>query len=128
MQSSDGPVDLLSLVDPTHDSVKGAWFKQGSTLVSGRAKPALIRVPYAPPEDYELRMVVERRRGNDALAIGLVAGGRPCNVVFDGWPSQGGINGIELMEEDSAGFWEQRGYSMSADPWQEERFWPELAR
>jgi len=30
------------------------------------------------------------------------------------------------MEEDSPGFWEQRGYNNNADPWEEERFWPEL--
>ena len=45
-----------------------------------------------------------------------------------GWKSAKWINGIELMAEDSPGFWEQRGYSNNADPWKEERFWPELSR
>ncbi len=44
------------------------------------------------------------------------------------WKSAKWINGIELMPEDSPGFWEQRGYSNNADPWKEERFWPELSR
>ena len=44
------------------------------------------------------------------------------------WKSAKWINGIELMAEDSPGFWEQRGYSNNADPWKEERFWPELSR
>ena len=30
------------------------------------------------------------------------------------------------MAEDAPGFWEQRGYNNNADPWKEERFWPEL--
>tara|TARA_B100000749_G_C18356815_1_gene435732 strand:- start:4 stop:498 length:495 start_codon:yes stop_codon:yes gene_type:complete len=42
------------------------------------------------------------------------------------WKSAKWINGIELMEEDSPGFWEQRGYNNNANPWEEERFWPEL--
>ena len=42
------------------------------------------------------------------------------------WKSAKWINGIEFMEEDSPGFWEQRGYNNNADPWEEERFWPEL--
>ena len=42
------------------------------------------------------------------------------------WKSAKWINGIELMEEDAPGFWEQRGYNNNADPWEEERFWPEL--
>ena len=45
-----------------------------------------------------------------------------------GWKSAKWINGIELTEEDAPGFWEQRGYNNNADPWKEERFWPELAR
>ena len=44
------------------------------------------------------------------------------------WKSAKWINGIELMAEDSPGFWEERGYSNNADPWKEERFWPELSR
>ena len=44
-----------------------------------------------------------------------------------GWKSAKWLNGIEFMAEDQPGFWEQRGYNNSADPWKEERFWPELA-
>ena len=45
-----------------------------------------------------------------------------------GWKSAKWVNGLELMAEDSPGFWEQRGYHNYGDPWKEERFWPELAR
>lgn len=43
-----------------------------------------------------------------------------------GWKSAKWVNGVELMAEDAPGFWEQRGYNNNADPWREERFWPEL--
>jgi DMSO/TMAO reductase YedYZ molybdopterin-dependent catalytic subunit len=33
------------------------------------------------------------------------------------------LSGLEFMEEDRPGFWEVRGYSNSADPWKEERYW-----
>ena len=45
-----------------------------------------------------------------------------------GWKSAKWVNGIELLAEDSPGFWEQRGYNNNGDPWKEERFWPELTR
>ena len=45
-----------------------------------------------------------------------------------GWKSAKWVNGIEFMAEDEPGFWEQRGYNNNADPWKEERFWPELTR
>lgn len=38
------------------------------------------------------------------------------------WKSAKWINGIELVAEDRAGYWEQGGYHMHGDPWTEERF------
>ncbi len=37
------------------------------------------------------------------------------------------VRGIELMDQNTLGFWELRGYSSSADPWKEERY-SELSR
>lgn len=53
--------------------------------------------------------------------------GGPMRLVAPrryGWKSAKWVNGLELMAEDTPGFWEQQGYSMSGDPWKEERFWP----
>lgn len=33
------------------------------------------------------------------------------------------LSGLEFMPDDRPGFWEIRGYSNSADPWKEERYW-----
>jgi DMSO/TMAO reductase YedYZ molybdopterin-dependent catalytic subunit len=33
------------------------------------------------------------------------------------------LSGLEFLREDRPGFWEIRGYSNSADPWKEERYW-----
>jgi len=38
------------------------------------------------------------------------------------WKSAKWVRGIELMEGDFPGFWEQNGYHMRGDPWAEERF------
>ncbi len=57
--------------------------------------------------------------------------GWPLRLVVPsryGWKSAKWVNGIEFMAEDAPGFWEQRGYNNDADPWKEERFWPELTR
>jgi len=56
--------------------------------------------------------------------------GWPIRLVVPnryGWKSAKWLNGIEFMSEDSPGFWELRGYNNNADPWKEERFWPELS-
>jgi DMSO/TMAO reductase YedYZ molybdopterin-dependent catalytic subunit len=38
------------------------------------------------------------------------------------WKSAKWVTGFQLLEEDYPGFWEQNGYHMRGDPWQEERF------
>ncbi len=43
----------------------------------------------------------------------------PCR---DFWKSAKWIRGLELVDRDRPGFWEQNGYHNEADPWQEERF------
>lgn len=38
------------------------------------------------------------------------------------WKSAKWITGIEVLEYDEPGFWEQNGYHMRGEPWLEERF------
>ena len=55
--------------------------------------------------------------------------GGPLRLVIPkryGWKSAKWIGGLEFMAQDLPGFWEQRGYNNNADPWKEERFWPDL--
>ena len=55
--------------------------------------------------------------------------GGPLRLVVPkryGWKSAKWVNGLELLAEDAAGFWEARGYHMEGDPWKEQRFWESL--
>jgi len=38
------------------------------------------------------------------------------------WKSAKWVRGIELMDQDSPGFWEQLGYHDYGDPWREQRY------
>ncbi len=38
------------------------------------------------------------------------------------WKSAKWVTGLELMDGDEPGFWEQNGYHMRGDPWAEERY------
>ena len=52
--------------------------------------------------------------------------GGPLRLVVPkryGWKSAKWVNGLEFMDKDAPGFWEQRGYHMEADPAKEQRFW-----
>lgn len=39
------------------------------------------------------------------------------------WKSAKYLRGLEFMESNRLGFWEQRGYHDGADPWIEQRYW-----
>jgi DMSO/TMAO reductase YedYZ molybdopterin-dependent catalytic subunit len=38
------------------------------------------------------------------------------------WKSAKWLRGVEFIERNKRGFWEERGYHMHADPWREERY------
>ena len=38
------------------------------------------------------------------------------------WKSAKWVRGLEFLDHDVPGFWEQAGYHMNGDPWREERF------
>jgi DMSO/TMAO reductase YedYZ molybdopterin-dependent catalytic subunit len=51
--------------------------------------------------------------------------GGPVRVVIPHlyfWKSAKWVTGIELLESERPGFWEENGYHMHGDPWKEERF------
>ncbi len=48
-------VNLLPLIEPAWDSIRGVWTKRDDVLLSDRGEFSRIRVPYVPPEEYDLR-------------------------------------------------------------------------
>jgi DMSO/TMAO reductase YedYZ molybdopterin-dependent catalytic subunit len=38
------------------------------------------------------------------------------------WKSVKWVRGLEFLQHDTPGFWEQNGYHMYGDPWKEQRF------
>jgi len=51
--------------------------------------------------------------------------GYPLRLVVPhlyGWKSVKWVRGLEFLEEDTPGFWEQNGYNLRGDPWKEQRY------
>lgn len=68
-----------------------------------------------------------------ANLLALAYGGEPLTPEHGGpvrllvphlylWKSAKWVTGLELLREDSPGFWERNGYHMRGDPWREERY------
>ncbi|MCU1361433.1 MAG: sulfite oxidase-like oxidoreductase [Ilumatobacteraceae bacterium] len=52
--------------------------------------------------------------------------GGPVRIVVPHlyfWKSAKWVRSLELVDEDSAGFWERNGYNMYGDPFKEQRHW-----
>jgi DMSO/TMAO reductase YedYZ molybdopterin-dependent catalytic subunit len=52
--------------------------------------------------------------------------GYPCRLFVPHlyfWKSAKWLRGLELLDADTPGFWEQNGYHLYGDPFREQRFW-----
>ncbi|MGB9873740.1 MAG: sulfite oxidase-like oxidoreductase [Hydrogenobacter sp.] len=84
-------------------------------------------------EGYTTNMPIEYLFEEDSILAYKMNGqiipkrhGYPLRLVVPklyAWKSAKYVWGIELIERDMPGFWEQRGYNMRGDPWREERYW-----
>lgn len=70
--SLDGPVDLLRLADP-RKAITGAWSRTGNGLAvrTDGSRPAVLPIPYATPDEYDLEVQAEASEGG-LFMIGLV--------------------------------------------------------
>lgn len=80
-------INLLRLVVPRKHAVLGKWTLEKGVLHAalGPSQPYRLELPYAPGEEYDLRVVVERKEGNPPFVVGLPVGARQITVDFDGW-------------------------------------------
>jgi DMSO/TMAO reductase YedYZ molybdopterin-dependent catalytic subunit len=61
---------------------------------------------------------------HDGASISVEHGG-PLRLIIPqlyAWKSAKWVKGVEFLEEDQAGYWEDGGYHMVGDPWKEQRF------
>lgn len=91
--NASGPiVDLLALIDPKKDATSGVWDKKDSALWSPvPVAQASLQVPYLPPLEYDLKMVVEKRDIH-VLHIGLPTGDVRVEVDLDNQSTWGNLN------------------------------------
>jgi hypothetical protein len=77
-----GLVDLLRLIDPAKDAQSGTWSFSGKVLVAAPPEPIALLIPYTPPPEYDLTVVMEKK---DRLLffVGLPVSGVSVPVYLD---------------------------------------------
>src|SRR5215204_3875174 len=127
VQSDVHCVTRWSLLDSTWEGVPIAEIMQLVTL-----KPEATHVMVHAEHNFtanlslddllrEPNMLVDTRNGEPISA----EHGWPLRLFVPHlyfWKSVKWVRGFEFMSADRPGFWEQYGYHMRGDPWQEERY------
>lgn len=91
-------VDLLALIDPQRDQVRGEWRLVGGKLESPRAYGARIEIPCTLPEEYELTAIVEPLDEPDGLILGQVLEGRRFLVLLNYTPEAESLSALENVD------------------------------
>ncbi len=108
---------------------QGVLFRNLAAAV--RPWPSASFVMFRDHDFYSTGVELEVARAPDTLlAYGLDGErldsehGGPLRAIVPsryGWKSCKWLTGIEFLEREELGFWEQRGYHRRGDPWREER-------
>ena len=77
------PVDLLDRTNPLRDSISGKWRKSQDGLTSDDSENAQFKIPYHPPEEYNLKVHFTPERGDSTIFF--VANGKQLAFVLGGW-------------------------------------------
>jgi hypothetical protein len=69
-------IDLIAVIDPARDAVRGVWKKSNGRIVSEFGGNSCLRIPYEPPPEYDFKIVFSRASSQCATAQFLVREGR----------------------------------------------------
>jgi hypothetical protein len=94
-------VDLLKKIDLGKDALDGTWkFAPSGVLTGSSTSAARLQIRYAPPEEYNLTVTLERTEGDDNIGICLVTPGGLAMYHLD--VDRGAYHGL-LAPEGSDG-------------------------
>jgi serine/threonine protein kinase len=96
LPSPDRTVNLLALIDPKRDAIVGDWQLVNGELITPAVRDAQLEIPYEPPLEYRLTIVVECANHADSLNIGVVVGPSQAELCIDGWWKT--ISGMGLID------------------------------
>lgn len=67
-------IELLPLVNPKKDILEGMWEKSGNRVICSNGKFARLELPYEPPDEYDLKAVLETGTPTEAVVLGVFRG------------------------------------------------------
>jgi hypothetical protein len=89
-------INLLPLIDPGQDAIRGDWTIQDGALCVGVTDYARLQIPYRPADEYDFRIVFTRRSGDNGVSQHLAGAGRSFEWSVGGWGNR--ITGFSMIQ------------------------------
>ena len=118
------------------------WSKQDTTWRGVTINTLLADAGITSPEPYVIAFcqggyttnLPTQDLLNDKCMVATEFDGKPLEPAHGGparllvphlyfWKSAKWVRGLQFMDQDRPGFWENSGYHMYGDPWKEQRYW-----
>ncbi len=96
-------IDLLRLLDPEKCWQVGSWLKESGKLLSPKRFGARLQVPYCPPPEYRLVLVVEPLDEPDGLILGVRLGTQRFVTLINYTPKSVGLSALENVDGRNVG-------------------------
>src|SRR5213078_3751236 len=80
-----GSINLLQYIDPRRNAISGTWeIADAGRIVSDRSPYARVEIPFVLPQEYDYRLVFERRSGAGGVSVILSRAGRQFRCEIGG--------------------------------------------
>ncbi|HRX79590.1 MAG TPA: hypothetical protein P5307_11050 [Pirellulaceae bacterium] len=96
-------IDLLALVDVEECWKLGEWTKEAGELVSPKQFGARIELPYSPPEEYRLKVIVEPLDKPNGLLLGQRSGNNRFVALLNYSRDEQGQSALENIDGQNVG-------------------------
>jgi len=93
-------VNLLTLVHPDRDAVKGRWSLDESVLTNAGDGIEVVRIPVALPQEYDLDLDLARVRNDEDINVILTAGGSTFIMKLGG--AHNSVIGVDAISGKEA--------------------------
>lgn len=99
----DKEIDLLQIIQPDACWTAGDWTKPDGQLLSPKRYGARLQLPYSPPDEYRLLLVVEPLDEPNGLILGQRLGGQRFVTLFNYATPNAVLSAIENVDGRNVG-------------------------
>ena len=94
-------IDLLSLIEVDKHVLRGVWELKNNVLVTKGLKYGRIEIPYRPPEEYDIQVVLTGMENGQQINLGLAVGDVQFCAVLGARLQRGTTSGLDMINNKS---------------------------